>query len=81
MADSIKNHKVEALEYLEDDHTDDKNEYPPLLRALGEEELRQLGRKTTMKLDLVIMPALTIMYILNYLGPFSPFEAHSSRRG
>lgn len=44
---------------------------PASLERLSEDELRSLNRKTTLKLDLVVMPALTIMYILNYLGEYS----------
>lgn len=40
---------------------------PPNLAALSDEEYRKLGRKATLKMDLVIMPILVIMYILNYL--------------
>lgn len=40
---------------------------PPSLSGLSESEIHRLGRKTTMKLDIIVMPALVIMYILNYL--------------
>ncbi|CZT24347.1 related to MFS transporter [Ramularia collo-cygni] len=41
--------------------------YPDCLQGLSEMEVRKLGNRTTMKMDLVVMPALVIMYILNYL--------------
>ena len=39
---------------------------PESLSRLSETELLK-GRRTTIKLDLSIMPAITILYILNYL--------------
>ncbi|KAJ7899080.1 major facilitator superfamily domain-containing protein [Mycena leptocephala] len=35
--------------------------------ALSPDELAKIGRKATLKIDLLIMPAVIIMYILNYL--------------
>jgi hypothetical protein len=40
---------------------------PPALAALSEAEYTSLGRRATLKLDLLIMPCVVIMYILNYL--------------
>ncbi|KAI0017566.1 nicotinamide mononucleotide permease [Xylariomycetidae sp. FL0641] len=40
---------------------------PSNLAVLSEDEYKQLGRKATLKMDIIIMPILTIMYILNYL--------------
>lgn len=40
---------------------------PPALAALSDEEVAKLGKKAMLKLDLRIMPAIVIMYILNYL--------------
>ncbi|KAI5478367.1 hypothetical protein MNV49_005218 [Pseudohyphozyma bogoriensis] len=40
---------------------------PRALAELSEQEYAEVRRKATLKLDLVIMPALMIMYILNYL--------------
>ena len=40
---------------------------PVNLAALSDDEYKKLGRKATLKMDLVIMPILVIMYILNYL--------------
>lgn len=47
---------------------DEETPYPPCLQGVSDDEVKKLGVKTTLKLDLVIMPAMTIMYILNYLG-------------
>lgn len=46
---------------------DEAIQLPVSLAGLSDNELRKLGVKTTTKLDLVVMPALVIMYILNYL--------------
>ncbi|KAI6262016.1 hypothetical protein MCOR27_008125 [Pyricularia oryzae] len=40
---------------------------PAKLAALSEDEYRRLGRKATLKMDLIIMPIMVVMYILNYL--------------
>ncbi|KAI1421909.1 nicotinamide mononucleotide permease [Xylaria sp. FL1777] len=40
---------------------------PANLAALSEDEYKKLGKRATLKMDLVIMPILVIMYILNYL--------------
>lgn len=40
---------------------------PELLRNLTPEELKKIGRRAVFKEDIIIMPCLMIMYILNYL--------------
>lgn len=40
---------------------------PANLAVLSEEDYLKLGKRATFKMDLVIMPCVTIMYILNYL--------------
>ncbi|KAK5057806.1 hypothetical protein LTR84_011807 [Exophiala bonariae] len=40
---------------------------PEILIGLSDEELQQIGRKATFKLDCFILPSITIMYIMNYL--------------
>lgn len=40
---------------------------PASLAVLSEEEYVKLGRSATFKMDLVIMPCLVIMYIMNFL--------------
>lgn len=40
---------------------------PPALAALSEEEFEQVKKSAVRKLDLRIMPAVVLMYILNYL--------------
>ncbi|KAJ7141442.1 retrograde regulation protein 2 [Mycena epipterygia] len=45
----------------------DPTALPASLAALTPAELATLGRKATLKMDLLIMPALILMYVLNYL--------------
>ena len=40
---------------------------PTQLATLSDAEYKALGRRATLKMDLVIMPILVTMYILNYL--------------
>lgn len=40
---------------------------PDVLRDLTDREVKELGVRTTRKLDLLIMPAMVVLYILNYL--------------
>ena len=40
---------------------------PAELSALSEAEYNALGKRATWKMDIVIMPCVVIMYILNYL--------------
>lgn len=40
---------------------------PESLRNLGEDEVKRLNKKLVRKIDLVIMPTLAILYILNYI--------------
>lgn len=62
-------------EHLDDvKHADDDGErpanamtMPPSLAALSEREYKKLGRWATAKMDMLIMPILVVMYILNYL--------------
>ncbi|KAJ4359378.1 hypothetical protein N0V95_002208 [Ascochyta clinopodiicola] len=58
------------------DHKDDVSvnlerqglgDLPICLQALSSEEYIKVGRKATMKMDLILLPCLMAMYILNYL--------------
>ncbi|KAK6223851.1 hypothetical protein QIS74_03795 [Colletotrichum tabaci] len=40
---------------------------PASLAALGQEEYEKVGKRATLKMDMVIMPIMVIMYVLNYL--------------
>lgn len=40
---------------------------PTNLAALSEDEYIKLGKQATWKMDIVIMPIITVMYVLNYL--------------
>ena len=41
---------------------------PESLVGLSDRELSRLGVEATLKLDLIVVPVMTILYILNYLG-------------
>lgn len=45
----------------------DETSIPPALAALSEEEYERVKKSAVRKLDLRIMPAVVLMYILNYL--------------
>ncbi|KAJ7130825.1 nicotinamide mononucleotide permease [Mycena crocata] len=40
---------------------------PASLAALSDDERARIGRSATLKIDLLVMPALIVMYVLNYL--------------
>ena len=40
---------------------------PASLATLSDAEFASLGRKTTFKMDVMIMPCLVVMYVMNYL--------------
>ncbi|THZ39556.1 MFS general substrate transporter [Aureobasidium pullulans] len=68
---SVDENKI-AVQHVEDfdkeHHVQTEFEdLPESLRELSTHELTKMGKWTTMKMDLIIMPALTILYILNYL--------------
>ncbi|KAI7371802.1 hypothetical protein KC336_g20740, partial [Hortaea werneckii] len=68
MAD-IKDHESQHVEELDDMKAPNHNtiNLPDSLLGLDDADLKKLGVRTTTKLDFVIMPAMTVMYILNYL--------------
>jgi hypothetical protein len=55
------------IEGLDKAHHEEQAPLPEAIAGYSDAELRRLGRKATIKLDLIIMPAMTILYILNYL--------------
>ncbi|KAF4470316.1 nicotinamide mononucleotide permease [Fusarium albosuccineum] len=57
----------EQLEMAKDLQVPDGIVMPPRLAELSDNDYKALGRRATLKMDLVIMPILVIMYILNYL--------------
>lgn len=72
MAGSDIQDKLDLPEQVEDVQHDRKQYaehlvMPESLAALDEEEYVKLGKRAVLKMDLIIMPTLTIMYILNYL--------------
>ena len=54
---------VEHIEKINGAH-EEAIDLPASLAGLSKDELHTLGVKTTTKLDLLIMPALVILYIL-----------------
>lgn len=40
---------------------------PASLHGLSPEELSKIGRSTTFKIDVIVIPCLIVMYVLNYL--------------
>jgi hypothetical protein len=42
----------------------DFEDLPESLRELSQQDLTKIGKRTTLKLDCIVMPALTILYIL-----------------
>ncbi|KAF9690875.1 hypothetical protein EKO04_010933 [Ascochyta lentis] len=71
MADPNDKHDATTLEFKKDVSVklEDQNagDMPLCLQDLSPEEYTRIGRAATMKIDLVLLPCLMIMYILNYL--------------
>ncbi|KAI4762782.1 MFS general substrate transporter [Aureobasidium sp. EXF-3400] len=68
---SVNENKI-AIQHVENfdkvqDVQHDFEDLPESLRELSQQELAKIGKWTTLKLDCIVMPALTILYILNYL--------------
>jgi hypothetical protein len=65
---SVNENKI-AIQHVEDfdkvqDVQHDFEDVPESLRELSPQELAKIGKWTTLKLDCIVMPALTILYIL-----------------
>lgn len=68
MADRKSNSITEAKEHLDElGHHDGVPPLPESLAGLSREEMAKVEKRAILKLDLIIMPAITILYILNYL--------------
>ena len=54
---------------VEDERRSDESKatMPMSLAALSDAEFASVGRKATVKMDIMIMPCLVVMYIMNYL--------------
>lgn len=56
---------TDRIEDLELDDQKMKREdvapYPACLDGMSDEEIKKFGRRTTLKMDVIVMPALTIM--------------------
>lgn len=60
---------VHKEDLLEEDDIENRfsNAIPGILRQLTPEEYKKVGEKATLKMDIIIVPCLMLMYILNYL--------------
>lgn len=73
MADSKKDENHVSQAHREDVLSGDDFEsqssdgMPEILRRLTAEEYKKVGDKATLKMDIIIIPCLMLMYILNYL--------------
>ena len=50
-----------------DVYQDGQLQMPTALAALSQAEYNKIGKSATWKMDLLILPSLVIMYIMNYL--------------
>ncbi|KAL2075214.1 hypothetical protein VTL71DRAFT_156 [Oculimacula yallundae] len=57
--------KSESLSVSGDDYGN--TVLPAPLATMSEDEYQRLGRRATLKMDIIIMPCVVVMYILNYL--------------
>ena len=55
----------ESVDQKENRDLDGHLVLPANLAALSDDEYKKLGKRATLKMDLIIMPVITIMYILN----------------
>jgi hypothetical protein len=51
---------IEEAETQKDYIAEDITALPPLLEGSSDDELKKLGRRATWKLDVIIMPAMTM---------------------
>ncbi|CAK4020113.1 Hypothetical predicted protein [Lecanosticta acicola] len=63
LTDQVEHYEPEDLKFQQDGEVPS----PASRRGLFDEGVEKLGVKASRKLDLIVMPALTIIYILNYL--------------
>lgn len=54
-------------------------EKPAILQDLSDEETAALDKETTRKLDILLMPTLVVLYILNYLDRQNIGTSHRLR--
>lgn len=64
---SVGKDQVEDLSSEAPQYNVAHKELPPSLAGLTPEEIQGLTAKATWKMDLIIMPCLVVMYVLNYL--------------
>ena len=69
MASTKSSTPVDTKDHLDQPITHHEQEppLPPSLTNLTPSELARVEKRAILKLDLLLMPAITILYILNYL--------------
>lgn len=60
-------HDEEMTPELRRASTHAPRDIPASLIGLSEREIEKIGRKATFKMDIIVMPCLVVMYVLNYL--------------
>ena len=63
----IKSNDLGVINSVSPGEMNDTNRMPESLRELSSEELARLNKKLVRKMDLVILPIIGILYILNYI--------------
>ena len=64
--DNVSEH-LDDVKQVDDARAVNAISMPSNLSALSDDDYKKLGRKATIKMDMLIMPILVVMYILNYL--------------
>lgn len=70
MSDLEKASSVAHDSFREDvtqDLNSESHDMPEILTSLSPEEYAKVGKKATLKMDIIILPTLMVTYILNYL--------------
>lgn len=68
MADTKSDTMADTKEHINElGHHEEVTPLPASLASLTAGELAKVEKRAILKLDLIIMPAITILYILNYL--------------
>ncbi|KAI3391063.1 hypothetical protein diail_8068 [Diaporthe ilicicola] len=66
--DDYARHSHEENVFQEDDiESQSGSDMPAILRQLTTEEYKKVGSRATLKMDIIILPCLMMMYVLNYL--------------
>lgn len=65
--DQVNHVHEEGLLEEDDIENQSRNVMPGILQQLSPGEYKKVGDKATLKMDIIILPCLMLMYILNYL--------------